>query len=98
DSRLVILFDVEAFFTALLVLVGLAVVWFASTEATQAVPPEAGVVSTDISLLVRGFRELVNEPDYAVLAGEEARRHTLKHYGMEAFLTNWNRVLADVAR
>jgi hypothetical protein len=27
-SRLVILFDVEAFFTALLVLVGLAVVWF----------------------------------------------------------------------
>ncbi|GAB3886858.1 glycosyltransferase [Kibdelosporangium lantanae] len=74
------------------------VVVFASTEATQAVPPEAGVVSTDISLLVRGFRELVNEPDYAVLAGEEARRHTLKHYGMEAFLTNWNRVLADVAR
>jgi hypothetical protein len=74
------------------------VVVFAGTEATQAVPPDAGVVSTDVSVLARGFRELVHEPDFAVLAGKNAREHALRHYGLDAFLTAWDDLLAEVAR
>lgn len=74
------------------------VVVFASTEACMAVPPEAGVISTDFAMLAKGFHELVHEPDYAALAGRTAREHALKHYGLDAFLFAWDRLLADLAR
>jgi hypothetical protein len=74
------------------------VVVFASTEAVEAVPSDAGVLSTDVSVLARGFRELVHEPDFAALAGKSAREHALKHYGLDAFLTAWDHLLAETAR
>ena len=74
------------------------VVVFASTEATRAIPPDAGVLSTDVAELARGFRELLHEPDFAVLAGKNAREHALRHHGLAAFLTAWDRLLAEVVR
>jgi hypothetical protein len=74
------------------------VVVFAATEAIEAVPPDAGVLSTDISVLARGFRELVYEPDFAALAGKNAREHALKKHGLDAFLTTWDRLLAETVR
>jgi hypothetical protein len=74
------------------------VVVLASTEATQAVPPQAGAVATDFSVLARRFTELVNEPDYATLAGRSAREFALEHHGLDAFLAAWDRLLADVTR
>jgi hypothetical protein len=74
------------------------VVVFASTEAVAAVPADAGVLSTDVSVLARGFRELVHEPDFATLAGKNAREHALKKHGLDAFLTAWDRLLAETAR
>ncbi|MEV4147460.1 glycosyltransferase [Amycolatopsis sp. NPDC049691] len=74
------------------------VVVFAATEAIEAVPPDAGVLSTDVSVLARGFRELVHEPDFAALAGKNAREHALKHHGLDAFLTAWDHLLAETAR
>ena len=74
------------------------VVVFAATEAIEAVPPDAGVLSTDISVLARGFRELVHEPDFAALAGKNAREHALKKHGLDAFLTTWDRLLAETVR
>ncbi|MGK3207144.1 glycosyltransferase [Amycolatopsis sp. MEPSY49] len=74
------------------------VVVFAATEAIEAVPPDAGVLSTDVSVLARGFRELVNEPDFAALAGKNAREHALKNHGLDAFLTAWDHLLAETAR
>ena len=67
-------------------------------SATASVPAEAGVISTDFSLLAKGFHELVHEPDYATLAGRAAREYALKHYGLDAFLSAWDRVLAESTR
>lgn len=75
---------------------GMPVVVFASTEAPQAVPPEAGLVSSNPRRLAGRFRELVHEPDFAVLAGKSAREHALRHFGLDAFLRRWDRVLARV--
>lgn len=74
------------------------VVVFAATEAIEAVPPDAGVLSTDVSVLARGFRELVHEPDFAALAGKNAREHALKKHGLDAFLATWDHLLAETAR
>ncbi|HEY3465047.1 MAG TPA: glycosyltransferase [Amycolatopsis sp.] len=74
------------------------VVVFAATEAVEAVPPDAGVLSTDVSVLAKGFRELVNEPDFAALAGKNAREHALKNHGLDAFLTTWDHLLAETVR
>ncbi|MGW5720947.1 glycosyltransferase [Amycolatopsis sp. NPDC003865] len=74
------------------------VVVFAATEAIEAVPPDAGVLSTDVSVLAKGFRELVHEPDFAALAGKNAREHALKKHGLDAFLTTWDHLLAETAR
>ncbi|WIV54319.1 glycosyltransferase [Amycolatopsis nalaikhensis] len=74
------------------------VVVFAATEAVEAVPPDAGVLSTDVSVLAEGFRELVNEPDFAALAGKNAREHALKNHGLAAFLSTWDHLLAETVR
>ncbi|QRP49727.1 glycosyltransferase [Amycolatopsis sp. FDAARGOS 1241] len=77
---------------------GMPVVVFAATEAVAAVPAEAGVLSTDLSVLTSGFRELLHEPDFAALAGQNARAYALKHFGLDAFLTAWDHLLAETAR
>lgn len=75
---------------------GMPVVALATTEAVLAVPPDAGAISTDIQALAKAYRELVHEPDFAVLAGKTAREYALARYGLNAFLRRWDTLLADV--
>jgi hypothetical protein len=75
---------------------GMPVVALASTEAPQAVPPEAGVCATDLAVLHAGLRDLVADPDRAAATGLAARRHALAYFGLARFLERWDEVLARV--
>ncbi|MBY8848062.1 glycosyltransferase [Saccharothrix longispora] len=76
---------------------GMPVVALACTEVVRAVPPDAGVVSTDVDELVRGLRDLVADPALAVQRGKQAREFALAHYGLDAFLRAWDRLLTGVS-
>jgi glycosyl transferase family 1 len=77
---------------------GLPVVALATTEAVEAVPAEAGVLSTRPDRLVAAVRQFVTEPDAARLAGKAARAAALERYGLERFLADWDRLLEEVTR
>ncbi len=77
---------------------GMPLVALATTEVPDAVPPEAGVVSTRLELLIDVLRRLVDDPEHARAMGKAAREVALARYGLPRFLADWDRVLADVAR
>ncbi|MFD9700222.1 glycosyltransferase [Lentzea sp. NPDC059081] len=76
--------------------IGMPVVALASTEAIRAVPPETGAISTDVDELARATRELVADPALAAEKGLRAREFALAHYGLDAFLRNWDVLLKEV--
>ena len=75
------------------------VVVLGTTEAYEAVPPEAGAISTRVDVLADTLRRLVADPDEARARGELARAHVLSRYGLERFLADWDELLvpAEVA-
>lgn len=75
---------------------GMPVVALATTEVPEAVPPEAGVVSTRVETLVRAMRDLVGDRDRARAMGRAARRAALARYGLARFLSDWDALLAEV--
>jgi glycosyltransferase involved in cell wall biosynthesis len=75
---------------------GMPVVAVASTEASRAVPPEAGVVSADVAELTAAVRWLVGDVETARRMGKHAREFALAHYGLDAFLRRWDRLLAEL--
>lgn len=75
---------------------GMPVVVVGSTEAFGAVPPEAGVVSTDPHILAQAIRCFAHEPTAAATAGKAARHAALTSFGLDGFLTNWDHLLANV--
>jgi len=77
---------------------GMPVVALATTEVVEAVPPGAGVVSTDPDVLVAAVRRYVDDPGLARADGERARAVARSRYGLGRFLGDWDRLLADVAR
>lgn len=77
--------------------IGMPVVAVASTEAVQAVPPAAGVISTRVDDLVDALRTLLNEPDTARRMGKSAREYALDRYGLTRFLRHWDDLLSQVA-
>jgi hypothetical protein len=77
---------------------GLPVAALATTEAVAAVPPEAGVLATDPSVLADALRRWLADPAEAAVVGKEARRAALERYGLPRFLSDWDRVLQEVAR
>jgi glycosyltransferase involved in cell wall biosynthesis len=72
---------------------GMPVVALGTTEVAEAVPPEAGVVSTDIAKLEAALRLLVSDPDQARERGRAARDVALARYGLPRFLDDWDDVL-----
>jgi glycosyltransferase involved in cell wall biosynthesis len=76
---------------------GMPVVALATTEVPEVVPPEAGVISTDVDVLVRVVRHLVEEPEDAALLGKQARSLALERFGLPRFLSDWNDLLKEVA-
>jgi glycosyltransferase involved in cell wall biosynthesis len=75
---------------------GMPVVVLGTTEAFEAVPPEAGVVSTRLDVLADALRRLIADPDEARERGAAARVAALSRYGLERFLADWDALLARV--
>ena len=75
---------------------GMPVVALATTEVAEAVPPEAGVISTRVDVLEKVLRRFLDDPDEACARGKAARAAALSRYGLERFLSDWNDVLMEV--
>lgn len=75
---------------------GMPVVALATTEVPEAVPPEAGVVSTRPDVLAEAARLFVDDPDRARAAGQAARASALGRYGLDRFLADWDGLLEEV--
>jgi len=75
---------------------GMPVVALATTEAPEAIPPHAGMVSTRVDILQAALRRLVRDPDAAREAGRHARAAALARYGLQRFLADWDALLAQV--
>ena len=76
---------------------GMPVVALGTTEACEAVPHEAGAVSTRIDVLTGAVRRLIDDPEEAAARGSAARAAALERYGLERFLADWDDVLEEVA-
>jgi Glycosyl transferases group 1 len=76
---------------------GMPVVALGTTEACEAVPHEAGAVSTRIDVLTGAVRRLIDDPGEAVARGSAARAAALERYGLERFLADWDDALEEVA-
>jgi hypothetical protein len=77
--------------------VGSPVLALAATAAPEAVPPEAGAVSSDVDYLMSVARGLLEDPEEALARGQAARAHALKHFGLARFLRDWDELLAGAA-
>jgi hypothetical protein len=76
---------------------GMPVVVLATTESVMAVPPGAGVLSTDVDELMAGARWLVSDPAAARRCGAVARDVAQTRYGLARFLSDWDAMLKEVA-
>ncbi|SEH00798.1 Glycosyl transferases group 1 [Nonomuraea solani] len=77
-------------------MLGLPVVALAATEAIEAVPPEAGVLSTKVHVLADALDAYANDPERAAQSGKAARASALARYGLSRFLSDWDRLLGEV--
>jgi glycosyltransferase involved in cell wall biosynthesis len=75
---------------------GMPVVALATTEAPEAVPAQAGVVSTDMAVLTAAARRFLEDPVAARAAGDAARAHALDRFGLTRFLADWDALLGEV--
>jgi glycosyltransferase involved in cell wall biosynthesis len=73
------------------------IVALATTEAPDAVPPEAGLVTNRLDAAQRALREFIHDPDAARDAGAHARKVALDRYGLDRFLSDWNQLIDEVA-
>jgi len=79
-------------------LLGLPVACLATTEAAEVIPRAAGVVSNDLDVLVSALRRFRDDPDAARACGQAARAAALERFGLDRFLSDWDALLARVAR
>jgi len=77
---------------------GMPVLALATTEAVEAVPAGAGVLSTSKERLRDRLRELIADPAAAAELGRAARQAALARYGLARFLADWDRLLSELAR
>lgn len=75
---------------------GMPVVAVGATEAFEAVPAAAGVVSNRVDVLERALRHLIADPEAAREKGKAARQVALERYGLKRFLDDWDRLLEEV--
>lgn len=76
---------------------GMPVVAVDATAIREAVPDDAGIVSTRISTLTAGLRRLISDGDEAAAIGRRARQVALERFGLKRFLDDWDRLLEGVA-
>jgi glycosyltransferase involved in cell wall biosynthesis len=77
---------------------GMPVVALATTEAVEAVPPGAGIISTDREVLHAALSRLMHDEAEAAALGKAAREAALNRYGLTRFLSDWETVFAEVVR
>lgn len=77
---------------------GMPVVALATTEVVEAVPADAGVLSTRPERLWEAVGEFMDDEDAARLAGKAARAAALERYGLGRFLADWDGLLEEVTR
>ncbi|WP_059006049.1 glycosyltransferase [Streptomyces specialis] len=77
---------------------GMPIVGLATTEAVDAVPPDAGTLSTRPEVLARAAAEYLRDPDAAAAAGNAARHAALERYGLKRFLDDWDLLMEEVIR
>ncbi len=77
---------------------GMPVAALATTEAPDAVPAGAGVVTNRIDRLQRTVAELCADRSRAAAAGATARAAAIERYGLDRFLERWDQLLARVVR
>jgi Glycosyl transferases group 1 len=77
---------------------GVPVLALATTDAVSAVPPGGGVLSTSVTELVDAARWLVDDPDAARRLGARGRAAAQARYGVDRFLSDWDRLLIEVSR
>jgi hypothetical protein len=77
---------------------GMPVLALSTTEAPEAVPADAGLVTNDVDALVRTARRWMHDPGEARERGLAARRAALARYGLKRFLDDWDRLLEEVTR
>jgi hypothetical protein len=75
--------------------IGLPVVALATTEAVEAVPRDAGVLSTRVDTLVDAALWLIESPEEARRLGAAGRAAARRRYGLDRFLADWDRLLED---
>ncbi|HEU5240505.1 MAG TPA: glycosyltransferase, partial [Ornithinibacter sp.] len=75
---------------------GMPVLALASTEAPEAVPPEAGLVTNDLVRLRATARHLLADPDEARARGKAARAYALDRFSLTRFLLDWDRILKEI--
>ncbi|MEU9744007.1 glycosyltransferase [Micromonospora chersina] len=75
--------------------IGMPVVALATTEAVDAVPPDAGVLSTRVDTLVEAARWLAEDRDAAYRLGARAREVTKERFGLDRFLADWDRLMEE---
>jgi glycosyltransferase involved in cell wall biosynthesis len=78
-------------------MLGLPVVVLDTTEASRAVPPQAGALSCDIGELTRVAAQLLKDPEEAAARGRVAREAALRRYGLARFLADWDEAYAAAA-
>lgn len=78
--------------------IGMPVLALATTAAPEAVPPAAGVVSSDPDVLVSAARRWLHDPEEARAHGRAARAHALERFGLDRFLSDWQVLLKEVVR
>jgi glycosyltransferase involved in cell wall biosynthesis len=77
---------------------GMPVVALATTAVPEAVPADAGVVSTRIDELEAALRAFTADRDLARAAGCVARTHAVRAFGLDRFLADWDQLLMEVVR
>jgi hypothetical protein len=77
---------------------GMPIVAIGSTMAPMTVLAEAGVVSADVKTLAYALQGFVTDVPAAAVAGKAARAYALAHFGLDRFLADWDRVIADCCR
>ena len=75
---------------------GMPVLALSATEAPEAVPAGAGLVTNDLGRLRATARRLLADRDEAAACGRVARDHALRRFSLTRFLLDWDRVLKEV--
>ena len=74
---------------------GMPVIALSATEAPEAVPREAGVVTNDLDLVRETARRWMHDRDEAAEVGRVARQHALRRFGLERFLADWDQLIKE---